>query len=104
MKKLCTLALLVASTFLLVNCSHKTGKAIAGKANVETKTYTPEQVHAGMALYQTSCAQCHKLHDPTEFTTGKWNRVLNSMIPRTHLNEGDALSVRAYVLANAQKD
>jgi cytochrome c5 len=106
MKKICTITLLAASVLFLVNCSNKTGKAIASKSgsHADTVAYTPEQLHEGMTLYQGSCQQCHKLHDPAEFTTGKWNRILGSMIPRTQLSESNAMVVRAYVLANAKKD
>jgi mono/diheme cytochrome c family protein len=65
-------------------------------------TVTPDAA-AGKTIYEANCNRCHGLPDVSLYRSGRWEGILQTMIPRTRLNEEQAVHVREYVLAHAAK-
>ena len=53
----------------------------------------------GRRLYLTRCAACHLPEPIWACSPTRWEIVLDDMIPRAHLDEREADSLRAYVRA-----
>jgi len=65
-------------------------------------TVTPDTA-MGKTLFSGSCNRCHGLPDLSLYRSSRWETILQVWIPRTRLNEEQAVHVREYVLANALK-
>lgn len=48
---------------------------------------TLEELKQGFAIYRTNCASCHRLHVPSEFDQGKWEKELNEMLPKAKITD-----------------
>ncbi len=104
----------VSVIFLItsVSCQKKSLPAITGReAGSPIRTvfsYPPASTAApdtiqGKAIFMARCSRCHGLPDPHQYTEGRWDVILESMLPRTRMSNANAVHVRAYVLANAVK-
>ena len=61
---------------------------------------TYDQVKQGAALYTKTCAGCHKLHYPSEHTAEGWNKNLEEMFPKAHLDDKEKQTlIRNYLFA-----
>lgn len=58
-------------------------------------------VDRGRELYQSRCASCHRLYEPSGRTRVQWSAVLDRMAPRAHLSGGEREAIRRYLAANA---
>lgn len=59
----------------------------------------PGILEHGRRLYLTRCAACHLPEPIWACSSTRWEIVLDDMIPRAHLDEREAASLRAYVRA-----
>lgn len=104
MKKLAVLMVL-GCTITMINCAPKKAATPAAPAALTKETaqkqYSAEQLAAGQKLYASSCAGCHKLFKPEEFSEAKWPGILNRMIPKADVAAADAALIRAYVIAHS---
>src|ERR1043166_5237934 len=72
---------------------------------METKVpgITYEEATAGYKLYTTHCSNCHRLHNPKEFTATKWNSILPEMFEKAKISDTvQRQSVRNYLAAKSK--
>ncbi len=108
MKKEIVVALAALSVMMFAQCAKKMNPSAKEKAKTETavvapKPATPEEMAAGKTVFTDNCGKCHKLRQPGEFTTNKWEHILPSMTKKAKLTPAQSASVTAYVMANAKK-
>jgi cytochrome c5 len=61
---------------------------------------TYQQVKEGAVLYGQTCSGCHKLYNPKEYTIDGWNKNLEEMFPKAHLdNKEKQALIRNYLFA-----
>lgn len=87
-------------------CTPKIGKDLTKTqeyAPTAAATFTDEELETGNQLMRTSCAKCHVLFEPKDFTTTEWEEILKSMLPKARLSGRDAELVKAYIMKNARK-
>lgn len=110
MKKYILSAILASS--LLLACHKKAVPVITSRTEFPTppkstqpviSPATPEFIAAGKTIYEGKCNRCHDLKAPVEFTAGRWDGILKSMIPKANITDDQAKQVTAYVMANAKK-
>jgi cytochrome c5 len=65
-------------------------------------TVTPDAA-AGKTLYEANCNRCHGLPDVSIYRSGRWESILQTMIPKARLNEVQAVHVREFVLTHAAR-
>jgi hypothetical protein len=63
----------------------------------------PADLQKGEALYATRCEECHKLHDPGEFTAEGWGSIMEKMKYKSGLTKDDEDSIMGYLKALAKK-
>lgn len=93
MKKIIAVASFTA--VLLTSCTPKVTTATAPKA----VTSTAEQIAQGKTIFENSCGRCHKLPDPTKYTSVEWVGIMNSMAPKAKLNDEQHQWVYDYVVS-----
>jgi mono/diheme cytochrome c family protein len=102
----------IAVFLISVSCNKKSAPVIADRKAEPPKrivniyappgTVTPD-TEIGKTLFTGSCIRCHGLPDLSLYRAARWEGILQTMIPRTRLDQEQAVHVRAYVLANAAK-
>ena len=55
------------------------------------------EVERGAQVWRATCARCHNLRPPTEFTEGQWVVIVNHMRTRQDLTKSDAEAVAAFL-------
>jgi cytochrome c5 len=124
MRKAAIILSLIAGTFIMVECTPKTGKTISEtpksappevaaappepatppSATVDaTAAYTAQQIESGKMIYDNNCGKCHTLYAPGRYDQAHWVKIMNAMVPKAKLNETDGGLARAYVYANAKQ-
>lgn len=97
---------------ILLACQHQSIPVITDRKAEKPKrivsVYAPPgtvtaDTSAGKTLFMASCSRCHGLPEIRLYREPRWEGILLTMIPKTRLNEEQAVHVRAYVLANAVK-
>jgi len=63
-----------------------------------------QDLSKGRDLYANRCQRCHKLHFPSEFTSGNWERIMAKMRSKTTLDANSIDRVLWYLKAFAKKD
>ena len=64
-------------------------------------TYT--EMQEGYKLYLSKCSACHRLHDPAEFTSQKWEPILIKMYVKAKISqEKQKLLIHNYVIAKSK--
>ena len=57
----------------------------------------------GYKLYATNCSNCHRLHNPEEYTAIEWNKILPEMFDKAKLkNEENQTLLRNYVISKSK--
>lgn len=109
MKKLVVFAL-SGGLLLFAQCSPKTTGAGATGTGAEEaavaevkKNYTEAQMDEGKVVWQASCIKCHKLYEPESHSVKSWEKILPRMFKRAKLDNKQAGTVRAYILAHATR-
>ncbi|MEO6071232.1 MAG: hypothetical protein ABIN57_12365 [Chitinophagaceae bacterium] len=108
--------LVVAAAFALIlfACSHKSiplsnapvnntktdAKVALESGNTNASATT---IDAGHSLFSAKCGKCHGLKDPTKYTAGAWDVIMDKMARKAKLNDEQKVQVTAYVKANAKK-
>ncbi len=108
MKKEVVVTLAALSVMLFAQCAKKMSPSTKEKAKTETaevtpKAATPEEMAMGKTVFTDNCGKCHKLRQPGEFTTKKWDNILPTMCKKAKLTPAQSTAVTAYVMANAKK-
>lgn len=65
-------------------------------------TYSETQIMQGKTIFQHSCNKCHDYKMPEDYSVKEWDKVLPSMLRKSHLNGNDAGMVRAWIITNTK--
>ena len=57
------------------------------KAVEKVPGITLTELQQGYKLYTIKCSACHRLHDPAEFTSQKWEPILLKMFGKAKITE-----------------
>ncbi|HEX7868485.1 MAG TPA: cytochrome C [Chryseobacterium sp.] len=91
--------LFASATFILVLLASCTPKATTVAEAPKSATSTAEQIAQGKTIYEASCKRCHKLYEPTQFTSVEWVGIMNAMAPKAKLTEEQHQWVYDYVVS-----
>jgi len=101
-----TITLSVIAISVLAACSTKklatTTPETPATPAPTAASLTPEQVVKGKSLWSSNCGNCHTLYAPDSRNVASWQRILPSMTRKSKMNEEDAATVTAYILAHAK--
>jgi cytochrome c5 len=91
-----------AAILLLISCGTQktastTSAAPAVAETAKALDLTPEKLAEGKNLYENSCARCHKLYEPKQFTQKEWKPILISMQKKAKLDDVKMASVSNYI-------
>jgi len=74
----------------------------AMQAKVPGITY--DEAMQGYKIYTTHCSNCHRLHNPKEFTAVKWNKILPEMFEKAKISDTSQQNFLRNYLASRSKD
>ena len=64
---------------------------------------TYEDANQGYKIYISHCSNCHRLHNPNEYTATKWAKVLPEMLGKAKIADTtQQLLVRNYLAAKSK--
>ena len=86
----------IFAAVLLASCTPKSAPAIEAP---KSATSTSEQIAQGKTIFENSCNKCHKLYDPTQFTSVQWVGIMNAMAPKAKLTDEQHQWVYDYVVS-----
>nr|WP_314493069.1 cytochrome C [uncultured Chryseobacterium sp.] len=92
-------SLFAAATFILISAVSCAPKSIPTAEAPKSATSTAEQIAQGKTIYESSCNRCHKLYDPTQFTSVQWVGIMNAMAPKAKLTDEQHQWVYDYVVS-----
>ena len=62
-----------------------------------------DEAMQGYKIYISHCSNCHRLHNPKEFTASKWNRILPEMFDKAKIFDSTQQQlVRNYLAAKSK--
>ena len=62
-----------------------------------------DEAMQGYKLYATHCSNCHRLHNPKEYTVVEWIKILPEMFDKAKLkNEENQILLRNYIIAKSK--
>ena len=100
----------IAFSIVMIACHKKAVPTVTDRTDIPPAppkpaavVYAAADVEAGKPLYDTKCTRCHGRKDPEGYTTGRWEGILRSMIPKAKLTDDESRQVTAYVMTNAKK-
>lgn len=64
-------------------------------------TKLPKPRSEAEALFQSRCANCHRLPDPTDYSSAKWPRMLDKMRNNAGLSEHEYSVILDWLRANS---
>lgn len=85
-----------AASIVLILAASCTPKATVTNEPIKTST---AQLLQGKTIFENSCGKCHKLPEPTAFTSVQWVGIMNSMAPKAKLNDEQHQWVYDYVVS-----
>lgn len=62
----------------------------------------PVEFQKGRSLYEARCQECHKLHEPSEFTADGWDAIVEKMKYKASLDKDDEGTLLTYLKAFAK--
>jgi cytochrome c5 len=96
----------VIAISVLAACSTKklatTTPATPTPPATASTTLTTEQIEKGKSLWSGNCGKCHTLYAPDSRNVASWQRILPSMTRKAKMNDDDAATVTAYILAHSK--
>lgn len=99
--------IVIVFLFLLAACAATSKFAPTAKdlpamqAKVPTITYT--DAIQGYKLYAGNCSNCHRLHNPKEYTAIKWNKILPEMFEKAKIaNNEEQQSIKKFLIAKSK--
>ena len=64
---------------------------------------TYDEAMQGYKLYTSHCNNCHRLHNPKEYTSTKWNKILPEMFDKAKISDNTQQQlVRNYLTAKSK--
>ncbi len=65
---------------------------------------TLADLQSGRSSYEATCASCHDLHLPSEFTPEKWERIMVKMQVKARINDGQKNLILRYLLTASTQE
>jgi cytochrome c5 len=100
-----TISILLVSFFVACAASSKFAPTVEEMPVMQSKLpgLTYEDAMQGYKLYTTHCSNCHRLHNPKEYTAEKWNKILPEMFEKSKLSDtAQQQSIRNYLAAKSK--
>lgn len=73
----------------------------AMQAKVQGITY--DEAMQGYKLYVRHCSNCHRLHNPKEYSSAGWNKILPEMFEKAKISNPDQQQlIRNYLTAKSK--
>lgn len=94
MRKLSTVAIIIAFLFIVFSCSQ--GYIV----NMNAKTDYPE----GRNLYISKCGGCHQLFDPNSHTELEWNKIIINMQKKSKINDQQKIYIYDWILETQKSE
>ena len=82
---------------LLYSCSSKS--TIPTVEVPKEKVLSPELAE-GKSLYENSCARCHQLYNPKDFSVEQWKPIVLRMQKKARLDDAQGLKIYNYLTMN----
>ena len=103
MKKL--IAILISVVFTACAATSKFAPSAedlpAMQAKVQGITY--DEAMQGYKLYVSHCSNCHRLHNPKEYSPASWNKILPEMFEKAKISNPDQQRlIRNYLTAKSK--
>jgi len=79
--------------------------ACSSKSNIPTAEVPKEKVLSpelaeGKSLYENSCARCHQLYNPKDFSAEQWKPIVLRMQKKARLDDAQGLKIYNYLTMN----
>lgn len=94
--KILTSALVV---FLIYSCG---GSKSATPMVDAKKVVTTTSLEEGKSLYESNCAKCHKLYEPTDFSKEDWKPIVREMQKKARLTDEQGTSIYNYLISKVK--
>lgn len=91
--------IITVTSFIAIALTSCTPKTATSSTPAGPATSTADQIAQGKTIFENSCGRCHKLPDPTAFTSVQWVGIMNSMAPKAKLNDEQHQWVYDYVVS-----
>lgn len=90
--------ILAAVVLLLASCGTKKATPTTPAVTQAAKaTELTPALAEGKNLYENSCARCHKLYEPKQFTQEDWKPILVKMQKKAKLDDSQMASISNYI-------
>ncbi|MEO7923642.1 MAG: hypothetical protein ABIR30_08180 [Chitinophagaceae bacterium] len=73
-----------------------------GEVTNNSIAIAPDTV-TGKSVFMARCGRCHGLPEPGQYSAGRWETILATMMPRARLNNEQKVHLSAWVKANAAR-
>lgn len=100
--------LVFLTTIIIISACNKKAVPVITARKVEPAPVKPvsnvkPNTELGKMIFTNRCGRCHDLPRPEQYTAQRWDGILSSMIPRSRLNDEQAVHITAYLKANAKQ-
>lgn len=93
--------ILAAVVLLLASCGTKKASPATPATPTVTEAAKATELTPALAegknLYENSCARCHKLYEPKQFTQEDWKPILIKMQKKAKLDDSQMASISNYI-------
>ncbi len=92
------LALAVLATIVYSCASKSAAPTASAPKTTNAPTVLTADLAEGKLLYENSCARCHSLYDPKDFTAEQWKPIVLRMAPKARLDEAQGQKIYNYLV------
>lgn len=79
------------------SCSSKVVPQAPTAKELNTSIALTQNQMEGKVLFETNCAKCHKLYEPSTFKAEKWASILKWMQPKAKISDQEREKIYDYV-------
>ncbi|WP_284651244.1 c-type cytochrome [Flavobacterium terrisoli] len=92
--KILAIAVLAVTIY---SCASKSSVPVA---ETPKKVELTAELAEAKSLYENSCARCHQLYSPKDFSAEQWKPIVLRMAPKARLNEEQGQKIYNYLTMN----
>jgi hypothetical protein len=99
------IAVLLLCVFAACAATSKFAPSAEDLLAMQTKVpgITYDEAIQGYKLYVSHCGNCHRIHNPRQYTAIQWNKILPEMFEKAKITNDDQQKlIRNYLAANAK--
>lgn len=67
------------------------------------KAVSAEEIAEGKSLFESSCADCHKLKNPADFTESQLNKIVPKMAAKAKITPEQGTKILNYMISASSK-